>query len=226
LTEGSLLRLLQWADMLPQAAVIQPRVLEPRRSPGRILGPRHDPEVPHLLPGFLGGACLYRAKVLEDAGGFPHFHLGGAEPFLTYKFLDLGYQIVYVPDVTVVHWASPAGRIPWQRLYFSSAGRVRAVLRNEPRFLFRLGHLFWKPVALALACIERKYYLYAAVLPIPIFFLGIREIFNRPQCKVGTIKLINTLRRQMQPVTLHVLRNENHTARHQDRLEPRSAPTI
>lgn len=201
LMAGALGRLLEYAKAFPNAAVVQPAVIEPTRFPGRILGALHDPKVPHLLAGFLGGACVYRAQALGEAGGFPHFWLGGAEPYLTLRFLDLGYDIVYAPDATIIHWASPAGRIVWNRLYYISAGRLRAVLRNEPRLGVRLLHVLWKPPALAGACIRRGLILPALFLPVALFFLGLMELRKRPVGSVHAFRKLAALRHTMHPVT-------------------------
>lgn len=188
LTPGALEELLTVARKNPRLAVVQPRVLEPRRMPGRVLGAHHDPAIPHLIAGFLGGACLLQANALQRAGGFPHFWLGGAEPFLSLRFLDLGYEMAYWPHASIVHWASPVGRVPWQRLYYISAGRIRAVLRNEPRFSYRVAHVLWKPIACGLASIQRGHFLGALLSLVLLYGLGVKEWFYRPLSTVATMK--------------------------------------
>ena len=183
------------AQAFPRAAVIQPRVLEPLRFPGRVLGAQHDPTRPHLIAGFLGGACLYRSEALDRAGGFPHFKLGGAEPFLSYRFLDLGYEMIYVPSATIIHWASKEERVEWQRIYFGSAGRIKAVLRNEPRLLRRLAHLAWKPFVAGVFSLRKRRPLVALIMVPALFCVAIREVFSKPLSSVATCEQLEYLRR-------------------------------
>ncbi|MGQ9564276.1 MAG: glycosyltransferase family 2 protein [Thermogutta sp.] len=197
LTPGALEELLAVARTNPRLAVVQPRVLEPRRMPGRVLGAHHDPAIPHLIAGFLGGACLLQASALQRAGGFPHFWLGGAEPFLSLRFLDLGYEMAYWPHATIVHWASPVGRVRWQRLYYGSAGRIRAVLRNEPRFFYRVAHVLWKPVVCALVSIQRGHFFGAWLSLMLLYGLGVTELFRAPLSKVATMKKQTYIRKNV-----------------------------
>lgn len=197
LTPGALKELLDVARSNPNLAVVQPRVLEPRRNPRRVFGAHHDPAIPHLIAGFLGGACLIQARALQDAGGFPHFWLGGAEPFLTLRFLDLGYDMAYWPGATILHWASPIGRVAWRRLYFGSAGRIRAVLRNEPRLPYRVAHLLWKPIACGLASIQRGHVGGAILSPLLLYGLGVKELFSRPLSSAAAMKRSALLRNSL-----------------------------
>lgn len=202
LSPGAAEELLEVARSNPNLAVVQPRVLEPLRRPGVVLGTPHDTSFPHLVGGFLGGACLLRAKALHEAGGFPHFWLGGAEPFLSLRFLDLGYDMVFWPGATIMHWASQANRVAWHRSYFASAGRIRAIVRNEPRVFHRLAHVFWKPLACSLACVRRRHFAAAMVSLLPLYAIGVKELFSRPLSNAQAIRRSFFLRKNVVAFTV------------------------
>jgi GT2 family glycosyltransferase len=79
---------------------------------------------PCLAPVFYTYGCLIRRKVFEEVGRF-------AEPFFYYyeemelslRVLDAGYEIIYDPEVAVIHHESEVGR-NWRRI-------SRLTLRNS-----------------------------------------------------------------------------------------------
>jgi GT2 family glycosyltransferase len=112
---GSLRRAADVLDAHPRLAVVTARILvEP--------GGREDPIVPELrdspvpgadwLPGpalgsFLAGASVVRRDAFEEAGGFSErLWLGGEEELMAGDLAAAGWELCYLPALTVHHQAS------------------------------------------------------------------------------------------------------------------------
>ncbi len=81
---------------------------------------------------FHGCTVVFRAEALRAAGGFPHLLLGGGEDFLSFRFYDMGYRVLYLPDVVVQHMMSPKERILKHRLMYQSVQKLRAQVTHVP----------------------------------------------------------------------------------------------
>ena len=81
---------------------------------------------------FHGCSVMFRADTLRAAGGFPHLLLGGAEDFLSYRFYDMGYRVLYFPSVVVRHMMSPKERVLKHRLMYQSMQKLRAQVTHIP----------------------------------------------------------------------------------------------
>ena len=78
--------------------------------------------VAFLASRFVGAGHAIRRKVFEAVGGYDDcLFFCGEEMDLCYRMLNAGYRIEYVPDVTILHKASPDRRVEWDtlRYYFS-----------------------------------------------------------------------------------------------------------
>ena len=113
---GSLARAADVLDAHPDVAVLTARiVVEPAGT--------DDPIVPELrdspvrgrpgLPGpalgsFLAGASVVRREAFTAVGGFSaRLWLGGEEELLAADLATAGWELCYLPDLTVHHQASP-----------------------------------------------------------------------------------------------------------------------
>jgi GT2 family glycosyltransferase len=114
---GSLRRAADVLDAHPRLAVVTARILvEP--------GAREDPIVPELrdspvpgagwLPGpalgsFLAGASVVRREAFLEVGGFcERLWLGGEEELMAGDLAAAGWELCYLPELTVHHQASRA----------------------------------------------------------------------------------------------------------------------
>jgi GT2 family glycosyltransferase len=120
---GSLRTAADTFDAHPRLAVVTARILvEP--------GGREDPIVPELrnspvrgadwLPGpalgsFLAGASVLRRQAFDEVGGFcERLWLGGEEELMAGDLAARGWELCYLPELTVHHQASTA-RDPHKR---------------------------------------------------------------------------------------------------------------
>lgn len=120
---GSLRTAADVLDAHPRLAVVTARILvEP--------GGREDPIVPELrdspvrgadwLPGpalgsFLAGASVVRREAFDEVGGFSErLWLGGEEELMAGDLATAGWELCYLPQLTVHHQASRA-RDPHKR---------------------------------------------------------------------------------------------------------------
>lgn len=103
---------------------------------GRLYPPGAQPSPatePALVRSFIGFAHLVRREVLRAAGGYREL-LGimGEERELSFRLLDAGYRIVYLPGAPVAHLADPAGRHVPTYLHQTVRNDALAGLLNEP----------------------------------------------------------------------------------------------
>ncbi|MGF6969797.1 GT2 family glycosyltransferase [Paraburkholderia sp. WC7.3g] len=146
---GSLERAVQLLDAWPRVGVLNARVAvgadnttDPtcalmRASPlGRVGLPG-----PALI-GYMAGACVFRAALFREVGGYePRLFIGGEEALVSLDVLASGHAIVYCEQLTLHHHPSPvrdsalrrrllarnAAWVAWLRLPWSEA--LSATLR-------------------------------------------------------------------------------------------------
>ena len=117
----------------PELAVAQGRVVDPNTGQVEGVGPNAEcQDRDRYRATFLGGAALIRMSALRAAGGFPHYLLGGGEPFLSYRFLDMDYRVLYHHRTTIYHTKSSLERIPHQRYFLTTLQRLRALMAHYP----------------------------------------------------------------------------------------------
>jgi len=109
---------------------------------------------------FIGAGNAIHSAVFRKAGYYPDSFLYGAEELdLSYRALDEGFTIRYVPDAYVRHKESPHGR-------FNDAVVLQYLIQNRLRFAIR--NLPWK-YAFTYISIWTIYTLYLSNLnPIPV----------------------------------------------------------
>lgn len=86
---------------------------------------------------FMGGGVAFRRSAFEDVGAFDDRLFYGMEELdLSYRLVGAGWSIRYVPSAVVIHYASPAGRLAGQTVYFMMRNRIVVSWKNLPlRFL-------------------------------------------------------------------------------------------
>ncbi len=103
---------------------------------GRLYPPGAQPSaatVPSLVRTFIGFAHLVRREAVVAAGGYREM-LGimGEERELTFRLLDAGQRVVYLPGAAVAHLSDPAGRDARKFLYQTVRNDALSGLLNEP----------------------------------------------------------------------------------------------
>jgi GT2 family glycosyltransferase len=114
---GSLARAADVLERFPRLAVVTARiVVEPGGTEDPIVAELRDSPVrgADWLPGpalgsFLAGASVLRREAFEEVGGFDErLWLGGEEELMAGDLAAAGWELCYLPDLTVHHQASRA----------------------------------------------------------------------------------------------------------------------
>jgi N-acetylglucosaminyl-diphospho-decaprenol L-rhamnosyltransferase len=102
------------------------------------LGRPPDSPGPAVL-GFLACSVIVRRDAFLAAGGFERrLFLYGEEPLLAMDLAAAGWQLAYVPSLTVHHLPKPAGRDERARARLEARNRVlTAMLRRPPAVVAR-----------------------------------------------------------------------------------------
>ena len=90
-----------------------------------------------LVSYYVGAGHAFRRSVLFELGPFLDMGYGAEELEYSYRLVNRGYVIKYVPEIAVLHKASPKGRHSRGRnVYYSIRNRFWALSRHLPwRFL-------------------------------------------------------------------------------------------
>lgn len=100
--------------------------------------------VHHLLPGKYGnqefityeiteGAVAFRKSALERTGYYPeNFFLSHEGPDLAMRLLDNGFEVIYSPNIEVIHCHSQLGRKSWTNYYYDNRNMLWLAARNLP----------------------------------------------------------------------------------------------
>jgi GT2 family glycosyltransferase len=108
------------------------------------------------VASFIGFAHLLRRRAFHEVGGYrEELYFYGEEKGLCARFLNAGYQVVYMPDVLVAHVPDPAGR--------STSRYLRYVVRND--CLFALHYLPWVATCINLPVRLARYFLMKRTYP-------------------------------------------------------------
>jgi GT2 family glycosyltransferase len=146
-TPGSLARAAELMRAHPRTAVLVARVLvgpDQRLDPvsadmaGAPLGSPRGAAGPAVL-GFLACAVMIRRSAFLAVGGFqPRLFVYGEEALLAMDLAAAGWELSYVPELTVRHLPLPAGRDVSARTRREIRNRVlTSVLRRPPAVVAR-----------------------------------------------------------------------------------------
>ncbi|MBE9528376.1 MAG: glycosyltransferase family 2 protein [Proteobacteria bacterium] len=79
------------------------------------------------------GAVCFRKETLEQSGLYPDFFFISHEgPDLAYRIMNAGYNVIYSPEITVIHYHSSIGRKNWRRYYYDTRNQFWLAARNYP----------------------------------------------------------------------------------------------
>jgi GT2 family glycosyltransferase len=176
-------------------AVAQAKVLDPNTGrPEGTAGSSDLAELDHYKATFLGGAAIIRGDVFRKVGGFPHYLLGGGEPFVSYRVLDLGLRILHCSDAVLFHAQSKLERVPAQRLFLSSKQRLRATMSHYPGLVRPLVELTWKLMNYGWVAARNGYLLRIPKDLLEMSIAGVKEWRGDWIIKPSTVHLIDHLR--------------------------------
>jgi cellulose synthase/poly-beta-1,6-N-acetylglucosamine synthase-like glycosyltransferase len=101
-----------------------------------------------------GSNAIYRASVLRQVIPIDETLVGGEDVIMNDEILDLGYKLLYVPDVLVYHYRRPNIKSWWKSMYRYGMGRV--ILPRHRKGEVTLAHIItgWSvPILVAVAVI-------------------------------------------------------------------------
>ena len=95
------------------------------------------------------GAVVFRKSAIEKAGCYPgYFFISHEGADLACRLINMGYNIVYCPEIVVRHYHAGRGRAGWRRYYYDTRNQIWFAIRNYPiamgaKYLIRgLGSMF------------------------------------------------------------------------------------
>ncbi|MFB6145528.1 MAG: glycosyltransferase family 2 protein [Candidatus Nanohaloarchaea archaeon] len=99
---------------------------------------------------FTGVGNAFRKDLLEEVGNLPEdFYYGFEEFDFSFRVLDRGYGIRYIPELVVRHKVSQEGRINESEVKAQKfKNRVKVAIRNLPKRYVACTFAFWLPVFL------------------------------------------------------------------------------
>jgi GT2 family glycosyltransferase len=110
----------RFKDAPTNLAVIATRVEEYRHEIDFVeeLRQRDKRQGPINTGGFHSGGVGFRRELLDQVGYYNRdVFLYGSELFLQMKFLAAGYQVMYYPEILMLHRSSPVARCTYGRYY-------------------------------------------------------------------------------------------------------------
>jgi GT2 family glycosyltransferase len=134
---GSLAEAVRVLDAAPEVAVLSGKVLvgEARQLDATCMRMRGSPLARSGLPGpslvgYMAGACVFRAAVFRQVGGYePQLFIGGEEELVALDVLNAGHAIVYCDTVVTTHDPSPSRDAALRRLLLARNAALVAWLR-------------------------------------------------------------------------------------------------
>jgi GT2 family glycosyltransferase len=188
-------KLVERMEAEPELAVVEAKVMDPETGEPEGVGDAPElADVDHYKASFLGGASLIRTAAFRQAGGFPHYLLGGGEPFISYRFLDLGFRILHYAGTTIFHSKSKHERVPAARYFLATKQRLRALMSHYPGVVRPMTELIWKSVGYAVGAVKRGYVFRLPWDLMRIVYAGVAEWRGPWRIKPETVHLIDYLR--------------------------------
>jgi len=94
-----------------------------------------------------GCNAIYKQTVLQQVMPLDESMLTGDDTLLNREILDLGYKLLYTPDVKVLHYRRPTPKRLWKQFYRYAIGRLQ--IGKKDRRLLNVMHIV---VGLSLPC--------------------------------------------------------------------------
>jgi GT2 family glycosyltransferase len=188
-------RLVERIEIEPELAVIEAKVIDPNTGTPEGVGDTPAlADIDHYKASFLGGASLIRSAAFRRVGGFPHYLLGGGEPFISYRLLDIGYRILHYSGTTIFHAKSSHERVPPLRYFLATKQRLRALMSHYPGVLRPIVELIWKSIGYAAGAIKRGYVFRLPWDLLRIIVSGLAEWRGPWRIRRETVNLVDYLR--------------------------------
>jgi GT2 family glycosyltransferase len=106
-----------------------------------------------LVTRFIGAGNAIRREAFIAAGEYDEtLFFGGEERDLSYRMVNLGYRIKYVPELSVLHRVDPEARVRWNE------GRYYYFVRNGLYTDYKFGMPVWRLARTAVASIVKGAY--------------------------------------------------------------------
>ncbi|WP_324759600.1 glycosyltransferase family 2 protein [Haloarcula sp. GH36] len=104
-----------------------------------------EAEVPTETTAYKGCGNAIRASLFEEVGYYPDdFFYGVEEIELSFRALDAGYRVMYLPSVRVVHREAPEGRLPdTDMLQGILENRLRTAIWHHPLHYLLFETILW-----------------------------------------------------------------------------------
>jgi GT2 family glycosyltransferase len=135
--DRSITRLFDYFDRNPRLAAVNFKVLDHvnkgicnwvHHYPVEIYGERE-----FLTYEITEGAAAFRRLVFARVGYYPEgFFLSHEGPDLGLRLTDAGFDVIYSPDISVVHHHAELGRKRWYNYYFDTRNQLWLAARNLP----------------------------------------------------------------------------------------------
>lgn len=114
---GCLSRMATYLEQHPEAGILSFKLVDYTGGQPRLLVPfsrrwlkrrPHLSETRQVVSYYLGGFHAIRRSLLESCGGYhPGLFFGEEELDLSYRAIESGFQIHYLPEVTAYHYPEP-----------------------------------------------------------------------------------------------------------------------
>jgi cellulose synthase/poly-beta-1,6-N-acetylglucosamine synthase-like glycosyltransferase len=139
-----------------------------------------------------GCNAIYRHSILARVMPLDDSMLTGDDTLLNRKILDLGYRLLYPPDVSVFHYRRPTPRKLWRQFYRYAIGRLQVGKKDKrllnmahvliglslPLGLLTVLMLVWSKSFLVLTCIMIFAFLF-------LFYFAIKGMIKWKSVSVG-----------------------------------------
>lgn len=100
---------------------------------------RSEADREFFVTRFIGAGHAMRREAFEAAGGYDDaLFFAGEERDISYRILNRGYHIRYVPSLAVLHKVDPEARVRWD------SGRYYYSLRNALYIEYKFGRPWWR----------------------------------------------------------------------------------
>lgn len=106
------------------------------------------------------GAVALRRSATLKSGLYPeYFFISHEGPDLAIRMMNAGYEVIYLPDVTVRHAHAVEGRPSWRRYYYDSRNVIWLAIRCYP-FSLACKRLFIDLSALLVYSVRDGFFIY------------------------------------------------------------------
>jgi len=124
----------------------------------------HDPSLyknkEFLTSEITEGAVAFRRKIFEEVGFYcEEYFISNEGSDLACRIIDKKYDIIYSPQIVVLHNHSQTARKPWRRYYYDSRNHIIFAIRNY-RILFGIRYIIVKLAVTFIYALRDGYLIY------------------------------------------------------------------